>query len=143
MNPPVPDAQSPEQLRFGEFRFDPRSEQLFNGDQLVDLPQLPSRALALLLARRGELVSHQQLQEALWSDRVVSFDQSLHTCIRQIRKALGDDSSCPSYVQTLPRRGYRFIAEVEQAASKPVPAQAQRWPWLAAASAALRAAASM
>ncbi|MCB1609326.1 MAG: winged helix-turn-helix domain-containing protein, partial [Xanthomonadales bacterium] len=85
----------------------------------------------------GELVSHQQLQEALWSDRVVSFDQSLHTCIRQIRKALGDDSSCPSYVQTLPRRGYRFIAEVEQAASKPVPAQAQRWPWLAAASAAL------
>lgn len=99
-------------LRFGSFVFDPQTGDLTNGDVLVRLQPQPTAVLALLTARAGELVSRREIQERVWPDTHVEVDQGVNYCIRQLRAALGDDSSRPAFIETLPRRGYRFIAPV-------------------------------
>ena len=83
----------------------------------VRLQEQPFQTLALLLARRGDVVTRDELRQKLWpADTFVDFDHSLNTAVNKIREALGDSATSPRYVETLARRGYRFIAPVEEVA---------------------------
>ena len=100
--------------RFGVFEFDARTLELTKAGRAVALRLQPLKLLALLLARPGELVSRDDLQGALWGgDTFVDFEQGLNHAIRELRAALGDAADAPRFIQTLPRRGYRFIAPLE------------------------------
>jgi DNA-binding winged helix-turn-helix (wHTH) protein/TolB-like protein len=101
--------------RFGVFEFDDRAAVLKRSDRPVALEPQPARALALLLSRAGELVSREELRAHLWGmDTHVDFDRGLAYCLGQLRAALGDTADNPRFVQTLPRRGFRFIAPVDE-----------------------------
>ena len=101
-------------LRFGPFELDLDSAELWKSGTRVKLQLQPFRVLALLAAHPGRLLSREEIQREVWCDGTfVDFEQALNFCIRQIRAALGDQASTPCYVETLPRRGYRFIGEVE------------------------------
>lgn len=96
-------------LSFDRFDFDPRTLELRADGAVVPLQQQPAKVLALLLARRGELVTRDELRAAVWGDDTyVDFNRSLNFCISQIRGALGDDADEPRFVETLRGRGYRF-----------------------------------
>src|SRR5436305_3574605 len=102
-----------EHLVFGPFELRSDSGELLRDGLNVKLPPQPFRVLLMMASRPGELVSRDDIREALWSDgTTVEFDQSLNFCIRQIRAALADDARRPEYIETLPKRGYRFIAPV-------------------------------
>jgi DNA-binding winged helix-turn-helix (wHTH) protein/TolB-like protein len=101
--------------RFGVFSFDDRTMILMRGDRDVALEPQPARALALLVARAGDVVSRDELRAHLWGgDTHVDFDRGLAYCVGQLRSALGDSAENPRFVQTLPRRGFRFIAPVHR-----------------------------
>jgi DNA-binding winged helix-turn-helix (wHTH) protein len=111
---PVVDA-TPARFRFGRFEFDATSGELRRAGTLVRLRQQPARVLALLLSRPDALVSRDELRAALWSsDTFVDFDQGLNYCVKEIRAAIGDNADAPYFVETLPRRGYRWIGPVER-----------------------------
>ena len=130
--------------RFGTFEFDTAAGELRrtgpNGRAgVVRLEPQPAKALALLLARPGDIVSRDDLKRALWGDDVhVDFDRGLAYCIAQVRTALGDSAENPRFVETLPRRGFRFIApvsgvpvaEVPVAQLPPPPAKGTSRSWL-------------
>ena len=100
--------------------FVPAGELRKDGRPIKLQPQ-PGRILALLAANAGRLVTRDEIRAQIWSgDTFVDFDQALNYCITQIRAALGDDPKAPKYVETLQRRGYRFVASVERLASAPV-----------------------
>jgi DNA-binding winged helix-turn-helix (wHTH) protein len=86
----------------------------------VRLPSQPFQVLAILLERPGHLVTRDELQKRLWPDSYVDFEHNLNTAINRIREALGDSAESPRFVETVPRRGYRFIAAVELKESDPV-----------------------
>ncbi len=100
-------------VRFGDFEADLKTGELWrNGDRLR-VQEQPFQVLAMLLARPGELVTRDELRQRLWpADTFVDFDHSLNTAINKLREALGDSASDPKYIETLARRGYRFVAEV-------------------------------
>jgi DNA-binding winged helix-turn-helix (wHTH) protein/TolB-like protein len=101
-------------FRFGIFEFDAATKELRRDGALVRLQTQPAQALACLLARAGEVVSREELRQAVWgSETFVDFDRGLNFCIGQVRAALDDDSVTPRYVRTIPKRGYQFIAPVE------------------------------
>jgi DNA-binding winged helix-turn-helix (wHTH) protein len=107
---------------FGDFRFHPETGELFRSGEPVDLQNQPARVLDLLTGRPGVLVTREELRQALWGeDTHVDFDRSLNFCVRRIRVALGESTRSPLYLETLPKRGYRFLAPVtagrEKAAS--------------------------
>jgi DNA-binding winged helix-turn-helix (wHTH) protein len=105
--------------RFGVFELDFAAGELRKGGRKIRLQEQPFQVLASLVGRAGEVVTREELQKRLWpSDTFVDFDHSLNTSINKVRDALGDSASNPRYVETLARRGYRFIAPVESAASK-------------------------
>lgn len=99
-------------VHFGPFTFDRRTGELRRDGQVVDLAPQPTKVLALLLSRPGQLVTRDELRLHIWPDTIVEFDHGLNTCIRAIRATLGERAGEPTYVQTVPRRGYRFVAEV-------------------------------
>ncbi len=100
-------------IRFEPFTMDLENRELRNDGRLVRLQPQPFKVLALLVGRAGEVVSRADIQRKLWSsDTYVDFDQGINFCIKQIRAALEDDAAEPRYLQTLPRRGYRFIASM-------------------------------
>jgi DNA-binding winged helix-turn-helix (wHTH) protein/TolB-like protein len=100
--------------RFGTFEFDDRSALLMRGGRPVALEPQPARALALLLTRAGDVVTRDELRAHLWgNDTHVDYDRGLAYSIGQLRAALGDSADNPRFVQTLPRRGFKFIAPVE------------------------------
>ena len=100
--------------RFGVFELDLSAGELRKSGVKLRLQGQPFQVLALLLERAGEVVTREELQQKLWpSDTFVDFDHSLNTAINKVREALGDSASSPRYVETLARRGYRFIAPVE------------------------------
>lgn len=106
----VPDAGA---VRFGAFEVDFATGELRKGGLLVHLQQQPFKVLALLASRAGQLVTREEIQREIWrSDTYVDFDQGLNFCIKQIRSALGDQAETPRFVETLPRRGYRFLVPV-------------------------------
>jgi DNA-binding winged helix-turn-helix (wHTH) protein/TolB-like protein len=111
--------------RFGIFAFDDRAALLTRSGRPVPLEPQPARALALLLARAGDLVSREELRAHLWGeDTHVDFDRGLAYCIRELRAALGDSADNPRFVQTRPRLGFSFIAPVEPIADGETPAAA-------------------
>lgn len=105
-------------FRFGPFEADIRTGELRKRGSRLRLQDQPFQVLAMLLAKPGELVTREELQQKLWpQDTFVDFDHGLNTAINKIREALGDTASDPQYVETLPKRGYRFIAHVETTAT--------------------------
>ena len=109
-------------VRFGVFEVDLRNGELRKGGVLIKLQQQPFKVLALLVGRPGDIVTREELRCQIWGgDTFVDFDQGLNFCIKQIRAALGDQADTPRYVETLPRRGYRFIAPLERRELTPPP----------------------
>jgi len=103
-------------VTFGPFQLDQQSSELRRSGVPVKLQPQPARLLVMLVSRPGELVSREQIRTQLWSaDTFVDFDQSVNFCVRQIRAALRDDADQPCYLETVPKRGYRFIAPVQRA----------------------------
>jgi Tol biopolymer transport system component/DNA-binding winged helix-turn-helix (wHTH) protein len=110
---------SPQVVRFGAFEVDLRAEELRKGDRKIRLRGQPFQVLAMLLERPGEVVSREELQKRLWPDGTfVDFDHSLNTAITKIREMLGDSAENPRFIETLSRRGYRFIAPVQATARR-------------------------
>ncbi len=106
----------PAVLRFGSFDLDLKNGELSKSGELIKLAPQPTKVLAVLARRSGEVVSRAEIREQVWHDETfVDFDQGLNFCIRQIREALGDDANASRYIETLPRRGYRFLMPVESA----------------------------
>jgi TolB-like protein/Flp pilus assembly protein TadD len=102
-------------LRFGEFELDEVARELRRGGAPVPLQDQPFRVLTVLLASAGEVVTREQLRQDLWPDDVfVDFEHGLNTAVRRLREVLGDTADHPRFIETLPRRGYRFIAPVER-----------------------------
>src|SRR5689334_4045717 len=99
------------QISFGEFRLDELNECLWQGAQSIALRPKAFAVLKYLLDRPGQLVTKQQLLDAVWPDTFVS-DAVLKDSVRQLRDALGDDVKSPQYIETAHRRGYRFIARI-------------------------------
>ncbi|HVS64148.1 MAG TPA: winged helix-turn-helix domain-containing protein [Thermoanaerobaculia bacterium] len=100
-------------LYFDECEFRVDSGELVRGDDLVRVPPQPSKVLALLARRSGQVVSRDELCEEIWGDGTcVDFEEGLNYCIKQLRRALDDDASSPRYIETVHRRGYRFMAPV-------------------------------
>jgi len=111
------EAKSSGFLRFGVFEVDLRSGELRKGGLKIRLQEQPFRVLTMLLERSGDIVIREELQKKLWpGDTFVDFDNGLNTAINKIREALSDSAETPRYIETLPRRGYRFIAPVEAGA---------------------------
>jgi DNA-binding winged helix-turn-helix (wHTH) protein len=103
-------------IRFGLFEFDPQAGELRKQGIRVRLQGQPVEILAMLLARPGELVTREELQKKLWpADTFIDFDPSLNAAVKRLRAALGDSAETPRFVETLSRRGYRFLAPVDAA----------------------------
>jgi DNA-binding winged helix-turn-helix (wHTH) protein len=101
-------------LRFGPFVADLRAGELYKRGKRIKIQQQPMQVLTALLERPREVVTREELRERIWpADTFVDFEHSLNTAIRKMRQALGDRPGRPSYVETLPRRGYRFLKPVE------------------------------
>ena len=100
-------------LRFGVFEVDLTAGELRKSGMKLRLQGQPFQVLAVLLERPGDVVTREELQRKLWpSDTFVDFDHSLNTAINKVREALGDSAASPRYIETLARRGYRFIAPI-------------------------------
>ena len=104
---------SPRLVRFGTFEVDLPAGEVRKGGVKRKLTGQPFQVLAILLERPGELVTREELQKRLWPDTFVDIDHNLNTAINKIREVLGDSAESPRFVETVPRRGYRFIAPVE------------------------------
>jgi DNA-binding winged helix-turn-helix (wHTH) protein len=110
------EAQSCSILRFGVFEVDVRAGEVRKQGVRIKLQEQPFHVLSVLLRRPGEIVTREELRAQLWqSDTFVDFDNGLNTSINKLREALGDSADSPRFVETLPRRGYRFIAPVNGA----------------------------
>src|SRR5579864_1137132 len=117
-------------LRFDLFELDTRTVELRKGGVKVRLQGQPLLVLAALMERAGELVTREELREQIWpADTFVDFDHSVHNAIARLRDALRDSAENPRFIETLPRRGYRFIAPIETVpAASPEPAATQAVP---------------
>jgi DNA-binding winged helix-turn-helix (wHTH) protein/tetratricopeptide (TPR) repeat protein len=118
-----------ERYRFGVFDFDPNTLELRKNDRAVRVRPQSLTLLRLLVSKPGEVVSRDEIQQALWGqDTFVDFEQGVNHAIRELRSVLGDNADSPRFIQTLARRGYRFVAPVErilpESASHPVAAPA-------------------
>jgi len=112
----APETQSPTILRFAVFEVDLRSGELRKQGVRVKLQEQPFQVLTVLLQRPGDVVTREELRSQIWpEDTFVDFDNSLNTSINKLREALGDSADSPRFIETLPRRGYRFIAPVASA----------------------------
>jgi Tol biopolymer transport system component/DNA-binding winged helix-turn-helix (wHTH) protein len=113
-SPPEPRAQSVRVVRFGIFEVDLQTAELRKQGVRIRLPSQSFQVLEALLLRPGELVTREELKQKLWpSDTFGDFEHGLNAAVNRVRDALGDSSDNPRFVETLPRRGYRFIAPVE------------------------------
>jgi TolB-like protein/DNA-binding winged helix-turn-helix (wHTH) protein/Flp pilus assembly protein TadD len=109
-------------IRFGVFELDLRSGELSKQGRKIRFQEQPLQILSMLLERPGELVTREELRERLWpADTFVDFDRSLNTAIKRVRDALGDSAENPRFVETVARRGYRFIAPIAQDQSEAAP----------------------
>jgi DNA-binding winged helix-turn-helix (wHTH) protein len=97
---------------FGDFEFDDRRRRLKAGGQPVRLSGQAVDLLCLLLERPGELITREEIERRLWPDRNVDFNHSLDVVVSRLRTVLGDKGSSPRYIETVPRKGYRFIEAV-------------------------------
>ena len=119
-----PVSQSTDVVRFNAYEVDLCAGELYRAGRKIRLQHQPFQVLAVLLERPGQVVARQELQKKLWpSDTFVDFDHSLNTAIKKLRQALSDDKKKPRFIETLPKRGYRFIGTVESATSLPQAAE--------------------
>jgi Tol biopolymer transport system component/DNA-binding winged helix-turn-helix (wHTH) protein len=103
----------PRVVRFGLFEADLRTGELRKGGVKLKFSGQPFQVLAILLERPGEVVTREELQKRLWPDTFVDVERNLNTAVNKTREALGDSAETPRFVETLPRRGYRFVAAIE------------------------------
>jgi DNA-binding winged helix-turn-helix (wHTH) protein len=109
-------------LRFGVFELDLEAQQLSRAGRIVRLQPQPFKLLCLLAAQAGKVVSRDEIRSALWSgDTFVDFDQGVNFAVRQVRDALGEDADNPVYIQTVPKRGYKFVAPVTEVTGEAPP----------------------
>ena len=102
-------------FRFGPFELDTQCGQLRKDGVGLKLQGQPIQILEILLEKPGQLVTREEIRQRLWtSDTFVDFDHSLNTAVKKLRQTLGDEADTPRYIETLPKRGYRFIGEVEE-----------------------------
>ncbi|MCU1270507.1 MAG: hypothetical protein JWN74_1801 [Acidobacteriaceae bacterium] len=122
--PPSEIARKPAIARFGVFEADLDARELRKQGRRLRLQDQPFAVLAILLEHSGNVISREDLRQKLWpADTFVDFDHSLNTAVNKIRETLGDSASSPRFVETMARRGYRFLAEVRwEARSAPQPA---------------------
>jgi eukaryotic-like serine/threonine-protein kinase len=122
-------------VRFGNFEVDLRSGELRKAGMKVKLSGQPFQVLTILLERHGDVVTREELQKRLWPDTFVDVDHNLNASITKIREALGDSAESPRFVETLPRRGYRFLVPVNDIveANAPPAAHEPKEPGIAAA----------
>ncbi len=129
-------------VRFGIFELDLQASELRKAGNRVRLRPQAAKVLAVLAQQPGQIVTREELKDEIWgADTFVDFEHGLNLCIRQIRAALNDDADTPRYIETLPRRGYRFIAPVESSNGTPSqtvapprsPATDGQFPWRVAA----------
>jgi TolB-like protein/DNA-binding winged helix-turn-helix (wHTH) protein/Tfp pilus assembly protein PilF len=119
-------------LRFGVFELDVQNGELRRAGVLIKLSPQQLQVLRLLTENAGQLLTREEIQREVWgSDVFVDFDRNLNVCVAQIRAALNDDSDAPRFIQTVPKRGYKFIAPVERIGSpsaviSPMPTPARR-----------------
>jgi DNA-binding winged helix-turn-helix (wHTH) protein len=107
-------ARSTNVVRFDVFEVDLRAQELYKGGRRIKLQVQPFHVLAMMLERPGEVVTREEMQKRLWpADTFVDFDHSLNTAVKKLRQALGDDKNKPRFVETLPKRGYRFLVAVK------------------------------
>jgi DNA-binding winged helix-turn-helix (wHTH) protein/TolB-like protein len=140
-----------DQVRFGPFAFTPDSGALLKHGVPVRLQPQPARVLATLVGRRGEVVAREELRQQIWpTGTFVDFERGLNFAIAHVRAALGDSADAPVYIETLPKRGYRFIAPiaseptVEAAPVAPIdPPSRSRRRWAAVLAAAALAMATL
>ena len=100
-------------VRFGEFAVDLRAGELRKQGVRVKLQEQPFQILAMLLERPGQVVTREELRNRLWpSDTFVDFDHSLNKAINKLREALGDSADTPHFIETLAKRGYRFLGNL-------------------------------
>src|SRR6185437_7217301 len=120
---------APVSYRFGLYVLDPANGTLMRDHMRVRLQDQPLRLLVLLVERCGQVISREEIRNRLWPQNTfVEFDKSLGVAVLKVREALGDDASNPRFIETVPRRGYRFIAPVKvetaavAASTTPIPA---------------------
>ena len=120
-------------FRFEGLEFDARALELRKGGVKIKLEGQPLRILALLIERPGELVSREDVRKQLWpGNTIVDFEHSINAAMKRLREALGDSAERPRFIETLPRRGYRFLQPVESVDAQAVaPARARRYVWQA------------
>src|SRR5271157_5918635 len=142
----VPAQASPAVVSFGVFEADLRAGELRRSGVKVRIQDLPFRALAVLLSRPNQVITREELRQALWPDDVfVDFDRGISSAIKRLRDALGDSADNPVFIETIERRGYRWIGPVQdlelsagaevqsnrvsggQAVSPPLPHASPRW----------------
>jgi TolB-like protein/DNA-binding winged helix-turn-helix (wHTH) protein len=113
-------ASSPRRVHAGLFEVDLGSGEIHKSGRKVRLQEQPFRVLAMLLERPGELITREELQARVWpADTFVGFDEGINTAIRKLRVAFGDSADNPRFIETIPRRGYRFVAPVQDAIAEP------------------------
>ena len=101
-------------VRFGPFELDQDAGELRKGGTKVRLQEQPLQILEILLGQPGKVVTREELRNQIWpSDTFVDFDHGINNAIKRLREALGDTTETPLYIETLPRRGYRFIGNIE------------------------------
>jgi DNA-binding winged helix-turn-helix (wHTH) protein len=111
-SPSIPDDSR--RLRFGPFSLDPRAGELYKRGKKIKVQLLPLQLLGALLEKPGEVVSREELKSRLWpADTFVDFEHGLNTAIKKLRQALGDNPAKPGLIETLPKKGYRFIGRLE------------------------------
>ena len=109
------EAQAGQMIRFESFEVNLRSRELLKSGQKVKLPEQSFQILAMLLERHGEVVLRREIRNRLWpNDTVVEFENSINAAIKKLRLALGDSADRPRYIETLARRGYRWMVPVER-----------------------------
>jgi TolB-like protein/DNA-binding winged helix-turn-helix (wHTH) protein/tetratricopeptide (TPR) repeat protein len=117
-------------VRFGGFTLDLRTGELLKNGTKIKLQLQPFQVLAMLLQHPGEMVTREELREKLWPEHTfVDFDDGLNTAVRKLRQVLGDSSEHPKYIETLPRRGYRFIGLLSNGSTpkaEPIPGVSER-----------------
>lgn len=128
---PESGTHAPTLIRFGIYELDLQAEELRRSGIKVKLEGQPLQVLILLLEQPGQLVTREELKQKLWpADTFVDFEHSINAAVKRLREALGDSAGTPRFIETLPRRGYRFICPVERAVERVMPSKVwwrRRW----------------
>ena len=125
-------AQNGGPIRFGAFEIDLAARELRKSGVRIRLQEQPFRVLAMLLARPGQVVTREELQQELWpNEEYGEFDLGLNTAVKKLRQALGDSATSPKWIETLPKIGYRFLGDLRGASDaapelSPTPSGARR-----------------